>query len=313
MKKLLCALCVLLTLFGFTGCSSHTSALHFKVSSEGKSSFENDLNVTQNNNARYNNSIYLTKNKFIFTSYNPDGRFGDMGKPYVYDLKTGKIEEMLDFDIGNFNNVTVLNNRMYFTCYTDTSSDWGYCLYEYNFETKKAVRIFETPNTVDNIPVVCCDDIIFYLGSKTPQNETDLRKDTLHIMDNGEDRLVKDGITAAYYEGFLSNENGIFFTLNQNYDSDNQITYFADKQGNIEEVKKVLNYEENIQSAEYIDDKIISGKFGDYYILEDEMPIRFTDNADKCGYDYKIMYYLYDVNTNEIHPLTKAQYWFYYC
>lgn len=305
MKKFLSVTLALFIIFAFIGCSVPNS--------NGVSTFENDLNVEQNNDERYNSSIYLTEDKFFFTSHNPNGKFGSSNQPYVYDLKTGKIKAMLDFSVDNMENIIVVGSRMYFIIYTYTSTDWGYCLFEYNLDTSETKRICETPNTVDNILISCCDDIIFYMCSKSPQDSGDLSEYEFHIIEDGEDRLIRSGIMSVSPE-FHDDENGVYFVICKDNDWDNQITYFADKRGNITQSDKTFGYYEEYYTyfpCEYIDSKIVSGKFGKYYILEDDIPYKETDK-DACGYKYKIKYYLYDTEAKEVHTLTDAQYWYYY-
>lgn len=303
-------LLLILTMIMCAGCSNTQSNKIFVL--KGISTFESDLNVSVNNEDRYNESIYLTKDKFYFTSHDNSCNFGNGNKPYVYDLKTGEIKSMLDFDVDDIHNVTVINNKMYFISYTNTSTDWGYCLFEYDINTEDVTRIYETPNTVDSIVMACFGDTIIYACSVSPQNLDNTGEYEIHKLKNGNDTVIKNQIISIVCD-LIQNENGAYFTFCQNNDMDNSKSYFIDKNGNLSDSDFVPDEDDYYyeKETEYINDKIISARFGDYYILEDKIPDKETSDGD-CGYEYQINYYLYNAITQETHTLTSADYWYYY-
>lgn len=318
MKKLFCVLmCIIVVSISFCGCSPGLKEIiEGNINKKGESSFENDLNTEVNNGDRFNKSIYLTKDKFFFTTYDANNNFGSQQKPFVYDLKTAQIKPMLNFNVDTISDITVIGEKMYFISYTTTSTDWGYCLLEYDINTDEIKRIFETPNTGDSIGMVNFDDTIIYTCSVSNQNADEIHEYEIHKLENGTDTILKSGIKSAMCE-MNTDKNGVYFTYCSNNDWEYAFSYYIDKNAVITESDFIPEFEhkyvEEYENCEYIENKIISAKFGDYYILQDEgsEPKYRTDEND-CGYKYKINYYLYDAKTKEISTLTDAEYWYYY-
>ena len=101
-------------------------------------------------------------------------------------------------------------------------------------------------------------------------------------MRNGnEDKILKDNIICKYTD-FINEDNKIYINL---YNDETDKALIIDKDGiikNSEELKET----DNNNKSDKINGKIISGKFGKYYILEDEIPDFSEDNPDSCGYRY---------------------------
>lgn len=294
------------------------------VETKGQTVLSEDLSVEQAKDTPYNSSVYLTKDKFIFTTQDDNSNFGDQQMPMVYDLKTGKITKMVNFDTGGIDHCHLVGNDLYFVSYSKTTNgpvdaSHGFCFFKYNLESGDIDCVYETPNTVSFIFSECIDDTIFYFASTTTQEELEDNIETyqLHILKNGKDTIVKDNIKTTIPDMIKADDKiGVYFNTVMNNDFDTEKTYFTDMNGKTEETDKSLyEMEEKNQQEEHehIDDKIISGKFGDYYILEDEIPSEEDGkNAGDCGYQYTINYYLYNVNTKETQTLTSATYWHYY-
>lgn len=290
------------------------------IDSEKKSGalISSPLLVEKNNEDRYNDSIYLTEDKFFFTSYDDSNSFGDSNTPYILDLMSGKKNIMFDFDIGDVRSMSVIGEYMYLIGYTYTDSadeeKWGSCLISYHIPDGKCDFIYKTPNTVQEIEYEILGNRLVILAGVDNQGDLDYDDYKLLCYDVSNEKLTdimslpsclpissKTDVDGAYF-GFdkcVSNEYG-------NVEITGSVTYHIFYDMDIEECTTVFDETKNVQK---IDDKIISANFGDYLILQDEIPNKVSDG---CGYDYKIKYYLYDTANGKKQPIEKVKYWFYY-
>lgn len=274
-----------------------------------------------NSNDRFDTSIYLTKDKFFFTSNDDTNTFGDCNTPYVLDLKTGKTKKMLSFDVGDVRDIKMVGNFLYFKCYTytsyDTNANWGSCLLRYNVQNEECSPVFETPNTVQDIWYeVLGNKLVILVGCDEQENSG--AKYELYLYDT----RTSETLTIERYSYIVPNcmetdgKNVYFRYEKENINSVgnaeiiDDVTVSISPKGEIRECRhKFAEEYEDTKGPDMIDDMIISAAFGDYSILEKTVS---KSSGNGCGYEYKIKYYLYDGNTWEKTPLTKAKYWFYY-
>ncbi len=258
-----------------------------------------------------NRKVLLTDTKFYFTSYDSKNGKGDCETPYVCDLKTGKIERMLNFDVGDVYNFCVYGDCIYFTCYCDTGYDtdanWGYCLIEYCMQNGFTHRIYETPNTVQDISfVISGDKLIYTCGDCDQDGEFDDYQLRIYDLKTEKEHILKKKVP---YPRLYQAKNGAYFVYDTDDDS---FSFYVEKNGTITSsyFDEDAYYEVDKKHIR-INDKLISADFGEYLVLEDDMPDSSFVKND-CGYSYKIKYYLYEHKTQKTTPLVKAKYWFYY-
>lgn len=289
----------------------------------------NNVNITlgdgiraNNSDDRFDTSIYLTKDKFYFTNYNDKASFGDCNTLYVLDLKTGKTEQMLDFDAGDVKNIKMIGDYLYFTCYTytsfDTDANWGSCLLKYNVQNGECSTVFETPNTVQDIMYEDLGDKLVILGGCDEQENAGTKYE-LNLYDTKTEKIQKiekySSIVPNYMETdgrnvYLRYERGSLNSVG-NAEILGNVTISISQKGEIKECKHEFAEDyDDTKGPDMIDGMVISAKFGDYSILQDKISEKKSLNG--CGFEYKIKYYIYDGNTWEKTPLTTAKYWFYY-
>lgn len=280
-----------------SGCSVHNSF--------AGAVFKEPLQAEANNETRYNNAVYLTDDTFFFTTEDKSksNTFGNPTKLAAYNLLTGEKDYPIPFSHGEIKNMILVKDKLYFVTYTNTSTDWGYCLFSLNTITYEVERIYETHNTVDNIYLASIGDIIYYLCC------ADNRSYELHRIENGTDTVIQDSIICNYADMYAYNSN-IYIVI---YKPDGLTDYYIiDRTGELSETddSNIPDYDEIIEQKT-ISNKIFSGKFGKYYILEDKIPEKY--NAEEtCGYEYTIGYYLFDSESKEKYNLCEATYWYYY-
>lgn len=275
-----------------------------------------------NSDDRFNTSIYLTKDKFFFTSYDKEHIIGDSYIPYVLDLATGDIKQMLNFDVGDVKDMCLVGDYLYFACYTytsfDTDANWGSCLLKYNTQNGECCTIFETPNTVQDIWYEVLGDKLLILGGCDEQGNS-VNKYELFLYDTktGKSKTIKKYSSIAPCSMETDGKYAYFKYENEKFNSVGnaeilgEVVVSISKKGEIKECKHDFGDDiSDRDEPDMIDGKIISATFGDYSILQDKISAR--KSFDGCGYEYKIKYYIYDGNTWEKTPLTKAKYWFYY-
>lgn len=296
-----------------SSCNGITSEINPSIPLNGISKFDDELN-TKINNSNYNSSIYLTNKYFFFTTEDTSSgnSFGNPSKLLKYDLNSGKITNVLDFPTSEITDMIMIENKLYFVTYTNTDTDWGFCLFSYNIKNEQVDRIYETPNTVDCISISSIGNTLFYMCSTMPQPDynniiTNKAQYQIHMINNSEDKIIKDDIICNYAD-FINENNKIYINL---YCDETEEALIVDKDGILTTSEK-LKETKNNDEAEKINGKIVSGKFGKYYILEDEIPDLYDDNSDSCGYRYSINYYIYNVESKEEKTLTPAFYWYYY-
>lgn len=340
MKKVFSLLIAVLIVVSICGCTKRELKPRVTVPVQGVSTFPDDLQVQSVFSDRNNTEIYLSKDKFIFTTEDSNSNFGDGQMPMVYDLKTGKITRMVNFDTGGIDYCFLIDRDFYFVSYSNTtnnhtSTNWGYCLFKYNLDNGETIPVFETPNTFSDLSVTQQGEVLFYLGSVTATQEIDQREDKygdnpdygkyvpaddkmkyeLHMIKDDQDILVMDAfeaVNAVLHNGY----NGVYLAVNDEYYKQKE-AYFIDINGDVTSVNMDLSNYDDCTSLHYeterIDGKIVSGKFGDYYILEDDIPAKVkSPNVNDCGYQYSINYYLYDKVNDTIYELTEKTDWHYY-
>lgn len=309
MKKLLPLILSILIIISCSACSIITGEIRPRIPAEGISKFDNELD-TQINNNNHNSSIYLTNKYFFFTTEDTssDNTFGTPSKLLKYDLKSGKITNVLDFSTSEITDMTLIDRKLYFVTYTNTETDWGFCLFSYDIESRKIERIYETPNTVDYIAVSSIENKLFYMCSTSPQgNGGDYINYQIHMIKDNEDTIIKDDILCKYAD-FIYEDDKIY--INLYYDAKEK-AFILNKDGTLSSSDRLKETESSTET-EKINGRAVSGKFGKYYILEDEIPDLSDDNPDSCGYRYSINYYIYNAETKEEKTLTPAFYWYYY-
>lgn len=318
--KLLSILSALILIFQMSACS-----VIFPDIGYGKltTTFDNDLDIVENNTYYYqpNDAVYLLEDKFIYTDLDEsdNNTWGTPRKLMICDLKTGEITVPITKPMGDINNLYYLNGKLYFTAYANTATDWGFCLFSYDLANNELETIYETPNTSGYpiIPFILSDTLYYFANAKTQteiNNETNYTTNLgykLHKYDGYADSIISEDIPFKF--DFLDSfdNNGVFI---QDYESGKyyQIKYDGAIVETNEKTAKKADKTLPETNTE-INDLLISGRFGDYYILEDKIPPNENeDEEDACGYKYTINYYLYDTNNKETYELTNATYWYYY-
>ena len=313
MKKIICILLSVSLIFCLCSCSN-SSLLSGDKKPKAYAQIEAELNVDVTNN-NYNSEIYLTKDKFIFVSKDNSSSFGSSSTPYLYDLKTKKISRLFDFDCGDFSILMATESKLYIEAYTYTEnneSNWGYCLIEYDLESSKTKKIYETPNTGYWISSAIIGDTLVYCASSGNQDmledESNMPHE-IHAIKNGKDSVIKKDIIAEYAN--IESVNGKNY-LELSDKTDERELYEIKEDLSIERSDEEIDFEAEEYTAseqEKIDKYFIDGKFGDLYIVNDgEKKSEEFNN----GYDYSLNYYLYNTKTNEATKLTQAHFTFYY-
>lgn len=297
MKRSIIFIITAVLLLSFSSCS-------------GSKDFESEifnarLETEINNECRFNNAVYLTEDKFFFTTEdeNSDNTFGNPTKLVAYNLLTGERDYPLDFFHGDIKKMTLAGTKLYFVTYTSTDADWGWCLFSLDINSYALERIYQAHNTVDEIYLSGIGDVIYYLCC------ADNNSYELHMIKNNSDIVIKDHIVCRYADMYAYNSN-IYITI---YEYSGLTDYYSiDSDGKLSEADSdsIPDYYE-IAKRENISGKILSGKFGRYYILEDKVPEK-NDTGDSCSYEYTIGYYLYDSQTKEKYNLCQADYWYYF-
>lgn len=309
MKKAWSFVLAIVLCFSLFGCVKNNANIELTNSIE-----------VNNSDDRFDTSIYLTRDKFFFTSNNDKSTFGDCNTPYVLDLKTGKEKEMLNFDVGDVSDIKMVGGYLYFTCYTytsyDTDANWGSCLLKYNVQNEECTPVFETPNTVQDIWYeVLGNKLIVLLGCDEQDNSG--AKYELYLYDT----RTSEALAIKKYLSIVPNcmetdGKNVYFRYEKeklnsagNGEIIGDVTVSISQKGEIKECKHIFAEEYgDTEGPDMIDGKIVSAAFGDYSILQETVSKKYGND---CGYEYKIKYYLYDSNTWEKTPLTKAKYWFY--
>lgn len=267
--------------------------------------FEKPLQTETNNELRYNNSVYLTNDKFFFTTEdkNKTNTFDNPTKLVAYNLLNGEKDYPITFSHGEIKNMVLVENKLYFVTYTNTSTDWGYCLFSLDTDTYEVERIYETHNTVDDICLACSGDSIYYLCC------ADNHSYELHRIKDDNDTVIKDKIICNYGDLYSYNSD-IYIIIYRADGLTDCYTIDSESQMKKTDDDNIPLYSD-IAKGEKISNKLLSGKFGKYYILEDKIPEESID-TDECGYEYTIGYYLFDSETKERYNLCEATYWYYY-
>ena len=313
MKKIICILLSVSLIFCLCSCSN-SSLLPGDKKPKAYAKIDTDLNVEINSD-NYNSQIYLTKDKFIFVSKDNSSSFGSLSTPYLYDLKTKKISRLFDFDSGDFSILMATESKLYIEAYTYTEnneSNWGYCLIEYDLESSKTRKIYETPNTVYWISSAIIGDTLVYCASSGNQDLLDDESNMpheIHAIKNGKDSVIKKDIIAEYAN--IESVNGKNY-LELSDKMDERELYEIKEDLSIERSDEEIDFEAEEYTAseqEKIDKYFIDGEFGDWYIVNDgEKNKKEFDN----GYDYSLNYYLFNSKTNEATELTTAYFTSYY-
>jgi len=294
-----------------------------RIPSKGQSVFENGIDTvdTDINNA----DCFLTHNKFFFNSEG-NTRFGDGEITYVYDLTTGKIKPLLDFDAGIIAQPAVAGDILYFAAYTNTTYDtdynWGEVLFAYDLNTQELQRIYETPNTFDYIRSFVLGDRLIYVGGNTEQEaDSEYGSHSIYMLNaDGSSTVLKKDIgfmLSTLHEGrvlvgeYRDDGDGMQGQAFYSIDRDGVITpeaeetaapiLEAERFGDEEDEEQEEQKEE--EPSETVNGKTVVGQYGDYWILQtDEDILEEFDN----GYEYTITYSLYNAATGEEFPLTDA-------
>ena len=329
MKKFTCVilsafLCILLSscsLFSnYKGISDTDSKV--KVNTDG-ATFENEIDFIAENKTQNNSSVYLTEDKFYYTTYDSENNFGDGSKLMVYNLRTGEITAPLSMHIGDISNFNYMNGKLYFTGYTNTQTDWGFCLFELDCETYELKTIHQTPNTVDGISLAACGDKLFYIASENNQENIDYPGGfSLHMYEDGEDKIIDSQPVKQGYSQFLRyDDKGAHIQVEKYAACQREIAgaeitgysnYFVDSDGIITELAdESYNTDSSVQNEKPSEEFKICADYKDYSIIENDIITENNDNTD-CGYKYKAVYYLYDKQNDISYKLTEADYWYYY-
>lgn len=322
MKKFLALTLSIIIIIICSACTGIKNEIKASIPSNGISTFENELDTEINNNDKYNNCIYLTNRFFFFTTEDtdPSNSFGTPTKLLKYDLHSGAITSILDFPTSEIMDLTLIGSKLYFITYTNTNTDWGFCLFSYDIEDETVDRIYETPNTVDWIYMSSIGDKLFYMCSTMTQDEEnsfDTNAEAyvryqLHMISNNEDQIIKDNINCKYAD-LLKEDNNIYINL---YFDGAEEAYIINEDGEINTSSEIKETEKNDYNddddTEKIKGKLVSGKFGRYYILQDKVLDLYNGDTDSCGYRYSINYYIYDTENKEEKMLSPAFYWYYY-
>lgn len=325
MKKITCVilsafLCLLLSscslLGNFKGISGTDSEV--KVNTDG-AVFENGIDFTTENKTQNNSSVYLTEDKFYYTTYDSKNNFGDGSKLMVYNLRTGEITAPLSVNIGDISSLNYMNGKLYFTGYTNTQTDWGFCLFELDCETYELKTIHQTPNTVDGISLAACGDKLFYIASENNQENVDYSGGfNLHMYEDGEDKIMNSQFVQQGYSQFLRYDDKGAYIQVEKYAAYQQVitgysNYFIDSDGNITELMDE-SYSADYFSAENekpSEEFKVCADYKNYSILESDIVNDYGKDTD-CGYKYKAVFYLYDKQNDMSYKLTEADYWYFY-
>lgn len=297
MKRNTIFIFIAILILTISGCSANSNFIG--------ATFEKLLQTETNNELRYNNAVYLTDDKFFFTTEdkNKKNTFGNPTKLVVYNLLTGEKDYPITFSHGEIKNMVFVRNKLYFVTYTNTNTDWGYCLFSLDTDTYEVERIYETHNTTDNIYLAGSGDIIYYLCC------TDNLSYELHRIKDDNDTVIKDKIICNYSD-LYSYDSYVYIIIYRFDGLTDCYTIGSDSQLKETNEDNIPLYSD-IAKCEKISNKLLSGKFGKYYILEDKIPEKSPD-SDECGYEYTIGYYLFDSETEERYNLCEATYWYYY-
>lgn len=306
LKKVVAAILMIIIVLQFSACSKIT------VQEKSESVFPNGLNNVSNEayNFECNTNVYLLKDKFIYTTLDEseNNNFGSPQKLMICDLVSGNVKSADIKPLSDIYNMCYVNDKLFFTAYADTATDWGFCLFSYDIENDELETIYETPNTVHDIMLTVCSDTIFYCANA--DNQENIRGENcfnLHMYADDTDKVLAKDLPYDAIAG--SDSAGAYFALNENE------YIHVDLEGN----KKFVT-EEQAATAEngYLSGDAEKGleyiaMFGDYKIgLAEEKPYSNTDNENDCGYKYSAYYYLYDTKTSKEYKLTKIENWHYY-
>lgn len=301
-KKIISAILTIIILLQFSGCSNLT------VNKKSESVFPYGLNNVSNEAYNFTSctNVYLLKDKFIYTTLDESERnsFGDPKKLMICDLISGNVKSADTKPLSDISNMCYVNDRLYFTAYADTSTDWGFCLFSYDIENDELKTIYETPNTVQDIFLTVCSDTIFYCANA--DNQQNIRDDNcfdLHMYADDTDTVLAKNL--SYDSLIWSDSNGAYFTADENK------YIYVDCEGNkkLSAEKPPGDLKNGNLSAD--EDSEYIAIFGDYRIeLCDEKPYIFDEND--CGYKYSAYYYLYDTKNSKSYKLTKIKDWYYY-
>lgn len=306
LKKVISAVLTIIIILQFSACSNSTAY------EKSESVFPSGLNNVYNENYNFEcmTNVYLLKDKFIYTTLDEseNNNFGDPKKLMICDLVSGNVKSANIKPLSDIFNMCYVNDKLYFTAYANTSTDWGFCLFSYDIEKDDLKTIYETPNTVHDIMLTVCSDTIFYCANA--DNQENIRDENcfdLHMYADDTDTVLAKDLPYDAIAG--SDSKGAYFALNE----DEYI--YVDCNGSKKSVsEKQIVYEENghmssdsEQGFEYI------AIFGDYKIaLSSEKTDIETQEESNCGYKYSAYYYLYDTKTSEHYKLTRTKDWYYY-
>lgn len=306
LKKVISAILTIIIILQFSACSNLTAY------EKSESVFPNGLNNVYNENYNFEcmTNVYLLKDKFIYTTLDEseNNNFGDPKKLMICDLVNGNVKSADIKPLSDIFNMCYVNDKLYFTAYANTSTDWGFCLFSYDIEKDDLKTIYETPNTVHDIMLTVCSDTIFYCANA--DNQENIRDENcfdLHMYADDTDTVLAKDLPYDAIAG--SNSKGAYFALNENE------YIYVDLNGNIKSVTEEQTAPEKngYLSGDEEEELEYTAIFGDYQIaLGDEKPYSNTDNKNDCGYKYSAYYYLYDTKNSKSYKLTKIEDWHYY-
>lgn len=330
MKKFIC---LILSVFLCMVLSSCSLAGNLKINSDTGSkatvysdgaTFENGIDFAAENRTQNNASVYLTEDKFYYTTYDSENNFGDGSKLMVYNLKTGEITAPLSIHIGDICNLNYLNGKLYFTGYTNTQTDWGFCLFELDCKTYELKTIHQTPNTVDGISLAVCGDKLFYIASENSQENIDYPGGfSLHMYEDGEDKIMDSHFVQQGSSQILRyDDKGAYVQVEEYASYQHEIAgveitgysnYFVDCNGNITKLEDESYSADSssLQNEKPSEEFKVCADYKNYSITESDIVDDYGEDTD-CGYKYKAVYYLYDKQNDKSYQLTEADYWYYY-
>lgn len=295
MKKTISILLILCVAFACNACTAESS----------DSLSTDTLDVSENHDMnRRSTNIYLTKDKFFYTSYDRKNSVGDQYTAYVKDIKSGKEERLMSFDAGNVSNMAKIGDSLFFTCLADKNpvenGDTAcYCLMRYIIDKKHICTIFESPVSYAQIIPVVMNGKIFFTAVTQSRSEYDEYQLFMYNPYDDNTTAVIDDIenvsSVDFYKG--ADINKAYLLL---YAENSLKSYLVDKTGKAKIIKNELVPEHKPDIDTY-KDKPVCGQFGEYIIVEDKMPDEFLrcrhrlglcTCSGSCSFKYKSNYYL---------------------
>ena len=337
-KAIIISICVVLAtiiaLVGvFVAFSDFADDLSLPVSISLKGDKVDQINYTPSNAYRESTDCYLTEDKFIYSvlDESSSNTFGNASKLVIYDLKSGEAYYPIDekkTPLSDIDNICLIDNELFFTAYAYTdyyeNYNWGFCLFSLNMETNELKKIFQTPNTVDNIYPCVIDDSLYYCAStmtleqqdqrtvlevEEKYKEIDFHTYQLHKYKNGTDSLIASDL---FEIGYLYVDDSIDSNIYL-LDWQDKVTVLntdgekvkTDKE-TIKTVKAKMLKSEGRKQPE---NNQVFARFGDYEIVYGDIKKLYKHD---CGFKYKCTYYLNDTKSGKQYKLSEGAYWYYY-